>query len=410
LPRRLAFFVLAAIAILAYVPSLTIPLIADDFPNILQSLTYGAPEGLGTLLHDAQFRLRTTSYWAMYGLWQIAGLTPVVYHAASLSLHVANTWLVFLLASAWPRLRGAAFWTAAFFAMQEGHQEAVMWFSAINELLMFFFGIGALWCWVSAKSWRNEICGVVLFLVALLSKESAIVLLPLFVLTVEPEDWRRRLPRLLPYVALVLAALMSIAQSRANSFRFSDGSFSLHAPFWITWPHSYARLLWIWGWLAGMGLAWARQRAPRRGILMAALWMGVALAPYSFLTYSTEIPSRQTYLASAGLALMVGLALAQFADRRIAAAVLCLMLLHNVGYLWTKKRRQFEERAAPTSELLDLAARTPGPIWMQCFPLPPIVAEGALRLSTDRPASDLVWSADAARARSAAGYCYKGGR
>ena len=405
-PHRFAFAALAAIAILAYAPALSIPLIADDYPNISQSLTYGAPAGVATLLQDAQFRLRATSYWAMDSIWHIAGMTPAAYHAVSLALHIANTWLLFLLVAAWPRMRPAAFWAAAFFAMHEGHQEAVMWFSAISELLMFFFGMGALWCWCGARSWRVEVCGVALFACALLSKESAIVLLPLFVLATEPAEWRRRLPRLVPHALLALGALASIIQSRANSFRFSDGSFSLHAPFWITWPHSYARLLWVWGWPAAIVLLLVVRPAPRRSVLLAALWMGIALAPYSFLTYSTEIPSRQTYLASAGLALLVGLALAHYAHRRIAAVVLCVMLVHNTAYLWTRKHRQFVERAAPTSELLDFARRTPGAIWMQCFPLPRIVAEEALRLGAARPPSDLLWNAGDARARSAAPFCY----
>jgi len=162
---------LAAVAALAYAPSLTIRLIADDYPNVSQALTYGAPAGLGTLLHDAQFRLRATSYWAMYALWQAAGLNPPVYHAASLLLHIANTWLLFLVGSAWPRMRTAAFWAAVFFAVHEGHQEAVMWFSAINELLMFFFGMASLWCWRSAldksrPAWGKELAGVVLFTLA----------------------------------------------------------------------------------------------------------------------------------------------------------------------------------------------------------------------------------------------------
>ena len=415
-PRRLGLqlLFLAGVALLAYAPSLTIPLIADDYPNLSQALTYGAPGGFGTLLHDAQFRLRATSYWAMYGLWQLAGLTPPVYHAASLLLHIANTWLVFLVAAAWPRMRPAAFWAAAFFAVHEGHQEAVMWFSAINELLMFLFGMASLWCWQSAPSapdgakpaWRKELAGVVLFALALLSKESAIFLLPLFVLAVEPGEWRRRLPRLAPHVVLVLLALASILQSRSNSFRFSDGSFSLHAPFWLTWPHSLARLLWIWGWPAVLVLFVFGEARWRRGALAALAWMGIALVPYSFLTYSTQIPSRQVYLASAGLALLVGLALAQYERRRMAGVVLALMLLHNTVYLWTKKRAQFVERAAPTDQLIGMARRTPGAIWIQCFPLPGIVAEEAVRLATGRPISDLVWSAGAARERSAEAFCY----
>jgi hypothetical protein len=147
----------------------------------------------------------------------------------------------------------------------------------------------------------------------------------------------------------------------------------------------------------------------RRGALAALAWMGIALVPYSFLTYSTQIPSRQVYLASAGLAFLVGLALAKYEGRRIAAAVFALMLLHNTVYLWTKKRAQFVERAAPTDQLIGFARRTPGAIWVQCFPLPGMVAEEAVRLGTGRPPADLVWSASAARERSATGFCYGDG-
>ena len=138
--------------------------------------------------------------------------------------------------------------------------------------------------------------------------------------------------------------------------------------------------------------------------------MGIALVPYSFLTYSTAIPSRQVYLASAGLAFLVGLALAKYEGRRIAAALFALMLLHNTVYLWTKKRAQFVERAAPTDQLIGFVRRTPGAIWMQCFPLPPIVAEEAVRLATGRSPSDLVWSAGTARERSAPAFCFSSKR
>ena len=243
--------------LLAYAPSLNIPLIADDYPNISQALTYGAPGGLGTLLHDAQFRLRATSYWAMYALWQVAGLNPAVYHAASLLLHIANTWLLFFVASAWPRMRPAAFWAAAFFAVHEGHQEAVMWFSAINELLMFFFGMASLWCWRSApdgvrQAWWKELAGVVLFALALLSKESAIFLLPLFVLAVEPAQWRARLPRLAPHVVLVLLAWPR--SRRAAPTRSASPMAASHCTRRSGSPGrtALARLLWIWGWPAAI--------------------------------------------------------------------------------------------------------------------------------------------------------------
>ena len=166
-------FLLAVAAFLAYAPSLAIPLIADDYSNLTQAQIYGAPSGLGILWRDAQFRLRATSYWAMFALWRLAGLTPWVYHAASLVLHIVNTWLLFGLCLSWPRMRSAAFWAAAFFAVHEGHQEAVMWFSAINELLMFFFGMASLLCWLQAGGRASarllETASAVLFALALAS-------------------------------------------------------------------------------------------------------------------------------------------------------------------------------------------------------------------------------------------------
>lgn len=390
--------VLLAVAIaatVAYAPSLNIPLIADDFPNIAQSLTWGAPEGLCTLLHDAQFRLRATSYWAMFALWQAGDLVPWVYHAASLLFHILNAWLVFAVACTAKRTRAAAPWAAFFFAIHEGHQEAVMWFSAINELLMFCFGMASLLCWLR----RKDTLSVGLFALSLLSKESAIILLPLFLL-VDPPRWKR----LFPHALLAALAVASIAQSHANSFRFSDGSFSLSAPFWITWPRSVSRLLWFWGWLAAAAIWLARDRELRAPAQRALAWMGIALIPYSFLTYSTQIPSRQSYLASAGLALLVGLAATRLPGRRWAAAAIVVMLLHNAGYLWTKKHEQFVERAAPTAQLISFAEKTRGRIYVRCFPLPRIVAEEAVRLGAGRAAGTLVWTQE----QDAAEFCYRG--
>jgi hypothetical protein len=395
LTSRTVLPLVALAAVAAYAPALHIPLIADDFPNIAQAITWGAPEGLRTLLGDAQFRLRATSYWTMFALWQVGELAPWVYHAASLLLHILNAWLVFGIARTWERTRAAAPWAALFFAVHEGHQEAVMWFSAINELLLCFFGLASLWCWLR----RREALSAVLFALALLSKESAVVLLPLFFLVTERSRWKR----LVPHAALVALAAASVLQSRTNSFRFHDGSFSLSAPFWETWPRSMARLLWFWGWLAAAAIGLARDRKLRAIAARALAWMGIALLPYSFLTYDNRIPSRQTYLASAGLALLVGLAATRITGRRFAAAVLAAILISNMGYLWTRKRAQFLERAAPTAQLIAFARRTRGPIWVHCFPLPRIVAEEAVHLSTGRSPASLVWDP----APGAAEFCYR---
>jgi len=410
LPHKLALALVALAAVLAYAPTLTLPLLEDDYPNLLLSQQLGPPAEIPALLHNPVFRLRATSLWIMFALWQVAKLTPWIYRLVSLVLHIANAWLLYGICLAWPRMRAAAFWAAAFFAVAEGHQEAVMWFSAVNELLQFLFGMGALWCWLRDGSWRMRTAGWVLFALALLSKESAVVFLPLLLLTDSRKPWR-----LVPYLALAALAVASVVASRGISFRFSDGSFSLHAPFWITWPENFLRILWIWGVAAIAAILLARERALARSALAAAVWIGIGLTPYSFLTYSTRIPSRQTYLASAGLAMLVGLAAAWWqaraGTRRTAVvAVAAIVLLHNVVYIWTKKRRQFAERAAPTEQLIAFAKRTPGPIWIECFPRNHYIAEEAVHLGAGRETSGVIWDEAEAKRLGAAAFCYSGPR
>jgi hypothetical protein len=414
--HALVLFLVALAAAAAYAPALAIPLFQDDYPNLKQALIYGPWDGWPALFRDGTFRLRATSYWTMFLLWRAFHLSAWAYHLASLLLHIACAWLVYATALAWGRIRVAAGWAALFFAVQEGHQEAVMWFSAVNELLLFFFGMAALLCWMKAcaarRSWPWQAAGMALFVLAALSKESVVVFLPLFVLTARWADWRRWLPRLLPYAAIAALAAASVLASRAYSFRFSDGSFSLHAPFWTTWPRNFARLMWVWGWVAAALVYLSRDRHLTRQAAVFLVWIGIGLAPYSFLTYSTEIPSRQTYLASAGLAFLVGIAAAHAWQRwghrpRLVSAVLALVLLVNIGYLWTRKRRQFLERAAPTEQLIALARRTPGPIWVQCYPDPSIIAEEAVHLAAGREPTGLVWSArDAADLKGVAVFCW----
>jgi hypothetical protein len=320
---------------------------------------------------------------------------------------VLHTWLVYALGAWRPVGYRVSAWAALFFAIYEGHQEAVMWFSACNELLQFLFGVGAVVCWLhfleqGRRRWwwyGGMLAGLGM---ALISKESAGVIAVLLVVTSirEKISWQAKAPALL----LAVACALSVYLARGNSFRFQDGSFSLHAPFWWIWPANFARLFWFWGLLA-VAAAWMRHRAV---VWRGLLWAGISLLPYSFLTYSARIPSRQVYLASAGVALIVGAGMAALAERRrnVAAVVCALMVIHNIGYLWTRKRAQFLERAEPTEEIIALARRTPGPIYIQCFPRPGLIAQEAVHLGAGKPLRDVIWNEAEARERGAVTFCY----
>ena len=403
---------IAFLCLLAYAPALSLPLMEDDYPNLAQAQQIGVAGALTNPI----FRLRATSTWLMIALWSSVRLTPLVYHLVSLAIHVISAWLIYFLCANIARLRAAAVWAAGFFAVQEGHQEAVMWFSAINELLQYLFGCAALLCWIRSWGERTKwwLYGTSLlgFAAALVSKESAVIWLGLFVVVAPIRNWRRTAISLAPFALLGALAVISLETARDYSFRFSDGSFSLHAPFWRTLPRGIFRVLWIWGVVAGFVLIRYRSLPDVMGTAGRALaWIAIALIPYSFLTYSAEIPSRQTYLASAGLAMLVGLALAQLTAEgrtpaRIAAMLAMIAVVHNVGYLWIKKRAQFMARAQPTEALIRLGRRTQGPIYIQCFPRPIWIAQEALHLGAGVPLVNIETSqAEAARNPPAAVYC-----
>ena len=404
LPFVLAW--LAVLAIVAYLPALSQPFIEDDYSNIILAQHYGPVSGWPMMFGDPIFRLRATTWLLFYLLNRVFDIHATGYYWVMIGLHVINTWLVYAL-GAWKPIgyRVSAF-AGAFFAVYEGHQEAVMWLSSSAELLLALFGLLSFLCWVRFIENRGAAwyaASLIAFCFALFSKESAVILVPLLALPVIHRRTWRAIVFLLPFLGFAVAAAISIFLARAHSFRFQDGSFSLHAPFWWIWPSNFGRLLWIWGLVAIAAMfVWKPPRF-RQVMAIGLAWMGLSLIPYSFLTYSSRIPSRQTYLASVGLAIIVGFALTASADRYrlqrrwLVPAICGVILMHNIGYIWTKKRIQFQERAAPTEQLLALARSTHGPIFIKCFPRGPLVAESAIELMIDGPSRrDLIWTAEEA--------------
>jgi len=445
--------VIAVLAIVAYLPTLTQPFISDDYPGIRHSLYYGPISGWKDLANDSVERPRATTFILSYAIYHLFGMRPAGFYSANILLHVLNCWLLFA-AGRWSAIGyKASFWGAAFFAVYEGHSEAIMWFSACNELLMFLFGFLSFIFWLTfleretAKLWRLAL-SFFFFLPALLSKESSVIFVALFALPLFfPKLRLRQAPYLLPHALICVPYVISIFMTRSQSLRFHNQSFVLSAPFWVTWTKSYGRMLWFWG-LTGMVSMFVWSRSARNEsrqetkmedggskiedvsvrerrfsildlrslILASVLWMGIGFIPYMFVDYMHRIPSRQTYLASAGLAWLMGAAIIAMKERyaknyKWAPMIILLVILsHNVVYLWTKKRQQFLKRAEPTERLLSLARSVDGPIYVKCFPanMSSSHAEAALVLILNKPADTLIWNEEEARKRPpAATFCYE---
>ena len=229
-PLALRLLLLAALCFATYAATLNIPLFEDDYPTLSLAQQYGAPGELADLFHNPVYRTRATTYWVMLAVYRLFGLAPWGYRLASLAFHILGTWLLYALARRWPPMRPAALWAAMFFAVEEGHQEAVVWFAGFTEPAMLVFGLCAMLCWLrageSARGWLWNAAGVAAFALALLSKETAVILLPLFLLAAPRADWRRALRAADSLRALGLVVAASILAQHGQSFRFTDGSFS----------------------------------------------------------------------------------------------------------------------------------------------------------------------------------------
>ncbi|MBK5293295.1 MAG: hypothetical protein JJE04_16685 [Acidobacteriia bacterium] len=398
----------AALCAVAYLPSLGLPFISDDYLQIMLGRKYGPVESWSSLAGDALYRCRATSIVLTWWLEQWFGAHALIFKLVSLGIHIFNTWLVFALGVWKPvgwRLSAVA---AAFFAIYEGHQEAVIWFAAVPELLVFFFSLASLLVWVlwiqdSCKGWLKPTGALLLFLLALLSKEPAVVLPALFLLTalVHRDQWRPIFSAFMVMIAVAGIYTFLIFAAKTNHLHFNDGTFSLAAPFLLTLANSTIRMLWFWGALSLMVILLIRPQQWRVILAVAGAWVLITFLPYSFLTYMTRVPSRHTYFASAALSIVVGLAFLTLLDRFrqqrrwLSALLVTMVIAHNCGYLWIKKQDQYLARAEPTQRLIQLGRSHTGPIRVRCFPYGGEVAVTALQVQTGRQASEVIIGEDA---------------
>ena len=113
-------------------------------------------------------------------LW---GLKPTGYHLTNVALHLVNALLVYSLVARLAGNRTVGWITAALFVAHPLQIETVAWVSSRKGLLSAAFILGALNCWMRpTTTGRQEMCGLLLFAGALLSKAIAIVIPPVVVL------------------------------------------------------------------------------------------------------------------------------------------------------------------------------------------------------------------------------------
>jgi tetratricopeptide (TPR) repeat protein len=302
----------------AYIPAMQAGFIWDDDLYVTDNPLLTAPDGLyriwfSTDAPSQYFPLTYTSFWVEKRLWD---LNPAGYHFVNVVIHCLNALLLWLilkkLSIPWPWL------ASAIFALHPVQVESVAWITERKNILMLFFSLLSVLCWVKFvfdnQNTRRTIllyAGSLLFCaLALFSKATACVLPAALLLILwfkhSPITAKRWL-QVAPFIAMGIGiGLLVMWWERHNqgtgfvNFGLSPVQKSLIAGkgLWfylgkLIWPanlmfsyprwHIDATDIWQYIWPASFILmasaAWLLKKRTGRGIFAALLFFSACLFP-----------------------------------------------------------------------------------------------------------------------------------
>ena len=245
---------LALLVWVAYGSTANLGFISDDYVYLVKAREYAALSNWSSLFSDELYRSRATTIWITALLERGFGLLPLAFNLTSLAVHTLNVLLLYGLGRwrtiGWP----VALVAAGFFAIAERPHEAVMWYSALPDLLAMTFSLTAihgLLSWLDGRRPGLWLLGLS-FGLGLLSKESAVAMLAFLalILLFDLRATRLHWLTLVPLTAVMVLYAALIFAAGDHHLHLSDGTFVFgwHAAGVLL--ASSARLLWFWGWAA----------------------------------------------------------------------------------------------------------------------------------------------------------------
>lgn len=261
---------------------------------------------------------RQTIFWADYFVWR---LDPFGYHLTNWLLYVATCLSVALLAYRLTKQRRAAVISGALFAVMPAHTAPVSEMASRGHVLAGLFVVLCVLYYVLPRSRRNTLAACLFSILAIGSKEIAIVtpaLLAIYELVFHrTEIWRNPRAVILRQLPFWLIALAAIALRFYLFGRLSSSSVGLGSWEWTYQVQGYTLyalapfLVDIFEWqtilvFAVVALLMVVYRA-REVVIFGFLWVPVAL----LVTYAYPPQERYLFTASTGIALALGSILAQ---------------------------------------------------------------------------------------------------
>ena len=172
---------LVAVILAVYYPAMLSGIHPIDDPGIITFYS-NSPSLSLVLLPGTGYYYRPLielSFWIDNFLW---GMEPVVMHMENILLHCANSFLVYLLARKVSEGNSDTFpliplIASLLFALHPVNVEAVAWIAGRTDPLLTLFVLSVCWFllrWLADLQWQDMTAALVFFIVALLTKETAL--------------------------------------------------------------------------------------------------------------------------------------------------------------------------------------------------------------------------------------------
>ena len=184
--KYLPFIVL--VGLLLYLPSLRNGFVWDDEEQIVNNSAIRSFSNIPLLFTGSTFNSGGAALSGQYYkplmpmmftmIYSLAGDAPWAFHLVQTVLHIANAVMVFALMYFFIKNTAYASVAAFIFLIHPIQVEAVVYSSALQDVLFFFFGMSALlWIVISGKTirWYDYCLAGLLVLCSLLSKETGIL-------------------------------------------------------------------------------------------------------------------------------------------------------------------------------------------------------------------------------------------
>jgi Flp pilus assembly protein TadD len=376
------------VAVLAFIMSAGFPFLFDDRAQIVGNSQIRTWQGtLGyfasDVWHSYDPRIVSKYYRPLFYLWVrfnylLFGLKPAGWHITLVLLHGASSVLAFRLGARLTGSRAAGVIAALLFALHPVHIESVAWISGMTDPLMACFLLAAMLIflsWIEERRPAQLAFVALLYLLALLCKEPAIMALPVLALTAwlyAPQTrMRAKLTAVLHGVAapaavavayLALRAwILHASVSRVNALPVAAMLLSLPEvllfylrqslfPVGLSFAYDFdpQRQMSLEGFwipllvaaaIAALYALWCyRERRHRRALLMAAAIFVAWLIPVldiRLLDLNQLVHDRYLYLPVLGVCIAVSVAFRQWSElqsapgqvRAAAFGALCVLLL-----------------------------------------------------------------------------------